>query len=136
MTGEAMLHHYAEVRRRLYGRPETRPLPIPAPQPPPLPPTQSVDLRPGTLTRILFEVAEQHGVPVSNIIGPRRFGPIVRARIEFYFRATSETKLSLPQIGRRCGKRDHTTVLSGVRAYCRRNNLPLPRGITERDKHA
>jgi chromosomal replication initiation ATPase DnaA len=35
--------------------------------------------------------------------------------------------MSLPQIGRRLGGRDHTTVLHGIRRHCELNGLPYPR---------
>lgn len=69
------------------------------------------------LKAILKECAEKHGVSINEMISSRRFKNIVAARMEFYYRAKTETSASLPEIGRSCGGKDHTTVLHGVRKY-------------------
>jgi hypothetical protein len=59
-----------------------------------------------------------HGVTINAMKSPRRTrGALIQARFEFYWRCREETGLSLPQIGRMLGGKDHTTVLHGVRMY-------------------
>lgn len=67
--------------------------------------------------QIVLEVAAQHGVSLPEITGHQRAYNIVRARHEAFYRLKTETQLSLPQIGRKMGGRDHTTVLHGVRKH-------------------
>ena len=69
---------------------------------------------------ILFEVCNKHGLTVHELVGPQRSYPIVAARHEAMWRMTKETQMSLPQIGRRLGGRDHTTVIHGVRKHVER----------------
>ena len=65
--------------------------------------------------QIIASVAEEHGVTVAEIIGPRRNAWIVKARWEAIKRVSLETGWSLPRIGRCFGNRDHTTVLHALR---------------------
>jgi len=77
--------------------------------------------------RIADEVlASREGITFMDLISPRRNKEIVAARHEVFYRCRVETALSLPQIGRRMGGKDHTTVLHGIRAHARRNGLPVP----------
>lgn len=74
---------------------------------------------------IIHEVALAHGLTIDQIKSPRRTGPLVSARMEAYYKiATERADISFPEIGRRLGGRDHTTVLHGVRVYAERNGLP------------
>lgn len=63
---------------------------------------------------ILNQVSAAHGVTVEDILGQSRKARIVNARQAAMARMNAETKLSLPEIGRRMG-RDHTTVLHAIR---------------------
>lgn len=65
---------------------------------------------------ILAAVSKVTGVPLEDIRGPRRLGRIVHARLIAYLALKRHTQLSLPQIGLSVGRRDHTTVLHGVRS--------------------
>lgn len=56
-------------------------------------------------------------VQVSEIRSNRRSRPIVFARQFVMYWSTRLTKLSLPQIGRLMGGRDHTTILHGKDIY-------------------
>jgi len=94
--------------------------PEPAAPPPYLSPCRAV----------LAAVAEEHGLTVADLVSAGRGRALVRARHHAMYRCVVETTASLPQIGRIIGK-DHTTVLNGVRMHCRRNNLPMPRGMTQ-----
>lgn len=72
------------------------------------------------LPGILKEVAFRHDLDVRDITGPSRRRAIVRARQEAMWEARQRTPLSLPEIGRRLGGRDHSTVLHGVRKHAER----------------
>jgi hypothetical protein len=67
--------------------------------------------------RIAIDVARKHGVSFLDLISPRRSQTIVVARHECFWRCRNETTMSLPQIGKRFGGRDHTTVLHGVKKH-------------------
>lgn len=69
------------------------------------------------LRRILDRVAKAYEVSPKEILGPSRDRKIALPRHAFFYWARRLTSKSLPQIGRFCGDRDHTTVLHGVRAY-------------------
>ena len=64
--------------------------------------------------KIMVEVAEKHRVSVIDLESPRRDRPSVRARQEAMWRMRHETPMSLPNIGRRLGGRDHTTAKHGI----------------------
>lgn len=66
---------------------------------------------------ILREVSDKHGISIIDIKSDRRSVPLVRARHEAMYRMSKETLLSYPQIGRRLGGKDHTTVLHGARRH-------------------
>ncbi len=69
---------------------------------------------------ILREVAAAHGVDLLDLMSKRRGRALVAARHEAMYRMRYETTMSLPQIGRRMGGRDHSTVLHGIRSHeCR-----------------
>lgn len=60
---------------------------------------------------IMLEVAARHGLGVEDLTGPRRSVRLVEARHEAMAAvATERPDMSLVQIGRIFGKRDHTTV--------------------------
>lgn len=67
--------------------------------------------------RILRAVAIAHGLTVRDLTGPRRHKNLVRARHHAMWEIKQNTGLSLPQIGRLLGGRDHTTVIHGLRQY-------------------
>jgi chromosomal replication initiation ATPase DnaA len=67
--------------------------------------------------RIERRAALAFGIKLVEIRGPSRKRNIVLARQFICYWARRRTTLSLPQIGRRLGGRDHTTVLHAVRAY-------------------
>jgi chromosomal replication initiator protein len=60
-------------------------------------------------------VARQYNVAKSDILSARRTANIVRPRQVAMYLAKTLTLKSLPEIGRRFGGRDHTTVLHSVR---------------------
>ena len=87
-----------------------------------------------SLREIITETATWHGFNYGDLIGKRRFTPVVWARQEAMWRCVAETSHTLPEIGRAFGGKDHTTVICGVRSHARRNDLPLPRGMLPEGK--
>lgn len=63
--------------------------------------------------RILRAVAEEFGMPVSEILDRRREPKYCLPRFVAIGLMLQLTNMSLPAIGRRLGGRDHTTVLNG-----------------------
>lgn len=63
---------------------------------------------------ILGRVSEYFAVPMDDLLGPRRSRQVALARQVAMYLVRNLTSLSLPQIGRELGNRDHTTVLYGV----------------------
>jgi chromosomal replication initiator protein len=60
-------------------------------------------------------VAKFFDVKMSDMKGPRRTKQIVMPRQIAMYLARKHTGLSLPEIGRRFGGRDHTTVIHAVK---------------------
>ena len=60
-------------------------------------------------------VARQYNVSRSDLLSSRRTANVVRPRQVAMYLAKQLTTLSLPQIGKRFGNRDHTTVMHAVR---------------------
>lgn len=65
--------------------------------------------------RILATVAADSGLPIEVILSPLRTRESVAARQKGLYLAYVMSGKSLPEIGRRFGGRDHTTVLHAVR---------------------
>ncbi|WP_425087792.1 helix-turn-helix domain-containing protein [Stappia sp.] len=76
--------------------------------------------------KILHEVALKHQVRRDNLTGPRSFRQYVHARHEAMYRLLVELRWPLTRIGSLLN-RDHTTVMHGIGAHCRRNDIPAPR---------
>jgi len=64
---------------------------------------------------ILRIVSRHFAVPKSEILSDRRHRSVVRPRQIGMYLAKQLTSRSLPEIGRRFGNRDHTTVLHAIR---------------------
>lgn len=64
---------------------------------------------------ILRVVAKHYGVSRADLLSSRRTANVVRPRQIAMYLAKTLTLRSLPEIGRRFGGRDHTTVLHAVR---------------------
>lgn len=76
---------------------------------------------------ILHQMVSGTGFTVAEIIGPRRSYPLTRLRQAcMYEIKRRRPDLSLPQIARHMGDRDHTTVLHGIRKHAERLGHPLP----------
>lgn len=68
-----------------------------------------------TIEEIQRRVAEHYNVRLSDLIGPKRVRTIARPRQIAMYLSKQLTPRSLPEIGRRFGGRDHTTIMHGVR---------------------
>lgn len=68
-----------------------------------------------TVEEIQRRVSEHYSIRLSDMIGPKRVRSIARPRQVAMYLAKQLTSRSLPEIGRRFGGRDHTTVMHGVR---------------------
>lgn len=67
------------------------------------------------LQTILQAVATEFGVTVQDIESPHRLPEYVMPRQVAFYLAKNYTRLSLPQIGRRIGDRDCSTVGHAIR---------------------
>lgn len=76
-----------------------------------------------TIKDIQRAVSRFYHVTMNDIICERRQGYLIKPRQVAMFLSKDLTPHSLPEIGRRFGGRDHTTVLSAVRKIARL--LPL-----------
>ena len=77
-------------------------------------------IRPQEPKRVKIEdiqrvVARQYNVSRADLLSSRRTANVVRPRQVAMYLAKTLTLRSLPEIGRRFGGRDHTTVLHAVR---------------------
>jgi Bacterial dnaA protein helix-turn-helix len=132
-----------EIRARFWKKPSSRPHTTgftppascnPSNSPPPsteqpiadLPPEpdttalpQTPSPRPITIRNIVAEVAAFYCVSPYDILSVSRKARFVRPRQIACYLAKSLTQKSLPEIGRRIGGRDHTTVLHGTRKIAR-----------------
>jgi len=68
-----------------------------------------------TVEEIQRKVAEHFNIRLSDMIGPKRVRTIARPRQIAMYLSKQLTPRSLPEIGRRFGGRDHTTIMHGVR---------------------
>jgi len=68
-----------------------------------------------TIEEIQRKVSEYYNIRLSDIIGPKRLRSYARPRQVAMYLCKQLTSRSLPEIGRRFGGRDHTTVMHGVR---------------------
>ena len=71
--------------------------------------------RPTSVEEIQQRVAESFGISRAELIGSSRAATPLRARQVAIFLTRELTDLSLPQIGRLYGGRDHSTVLNSLR---------------------
>jgi Bacterial dnaA protein helix-turn-helix len=68
-----------------------------------------------TVSSISAIVAKEYGVSKVDLLSDRRTDNVVRPRHVIMYLAKALTTSSLPAIAHRLGKRDHTTVIHGVR---------------------
>ncbi|WP_028029146.1 chromosomal replication initiator protein DnaA [Gemmobacter nectariphilus] len=68
-----------------------------------------------TIEEIQRKVAEHYNIRLSDMIGPKRLRAVARPRQVAMYLSKQLTSRSLPEIGRRFGGRDHTTIMHGVK---------------------
>lgn len=68
-----------------------------------------------TVDEIMRKVSEHYNLRIADLLGPKRTRTIARPRQVAMYLAKTMTQRSLPEIGRRFGGRDHTTVIHAVR---------------------
>ena len=68
-----------------------------------------------TIEEIQRKVSEHYNMRLSDMIGPKRHRTIARPRQMAMYLSKKLTSRSLPEIGRRFGGRDHTTVMHAVK---------------------
>lgn len=68
-----------------------------------------------TVEEIQRKVSDYYNIRLSDIIGPKRLRTYARPRQVAMYLCKQLTSRSLPEIGRRFGGRDHTTIMYGVR---------------------
>ena len=68
-----------------------------------------------SIEEIQRKVAEHYNIRLSDMIGPKRLRTIARPRQVAMYLSKQLTSRSLPEIGRRFGGRDHTTIMHGVK---------------------
>ena len=68
-----------------------------------------------SVEEIQRRVADHYNIRLSDMIGPKRLRSFARPRQVAMYLCKKLTSRSLPEIGRRFGGRDHTTVMHGVR---------------------
>ena len=68
-----------------------------------------------TIEEIQKKVAEHYNIRLTDMHSPRRSRSVARPRQIAMYLAKSITSRSLPEIGRKFGGRDHTTVMHAVR---------------------
>lgn len=108
----------AKKRRRLASH-EYRPAPWLGIKPKPKPPSP--------VDAIINGCAARYGVSPANILGKNRKPRLVEARQAAMYDLAACTNLSLADIGRVLGDRDHTTVMHGIARHCQKNGLEKPR---------
>jgi hypothetical protein len=95
---------------------ESKPVPAPVPQPSPPKPVELAPLvKRHPMVIIQRAVATAYGIEFAELLSPRRTRQFVRPRQVAMFICSKLLPVSLPQIGRRFGDRDHTTVLHAIR---------------------
>ncbi|WP_232962636.1 chromosomal replication initiator protein DnaA [Paracoccus tegillarcae] len=68
-----------------------------------------------SIEEIQRKVAEHYNIRLADLIGPKRVRTVARPRQIAMYLSKQLTNRSLPEIGRRFGGRDHTTIMHGVK---------------------
>lgn len=64
---------------------------------------------------LILSAANHFGIPEDQLVGPRRWKHLVRIRAGIAYVLHYRDNISFPQIGKRLGNRDHSTMIHGVR---------------------
>ncbi|MBL4813336.1 MAG: chromosomal replication initiator protein DnaA [Rhodobacteraceae bacterium] len=68
-----------------------------------------------SIEEIQRKVSDHYNIRLSDLLGPKRLRNFARPRQVAMYLSKNMTNRSLPEIGRRFGGRDHTTVMHGVK---------------------
>lgn len=84
-------------------------------------------------TRIIEIVAHHYQTPPTDLVGPRRSRDLAFARQVAMYLLRHETSLSLSDIGKALGNRDHSTILHGCEkiAQLAGHDLPIQRTLAD-----
>lgn len=74
-------------------------------------------IKENSFEKILYEICQKHDVDQLDIVSRRRHMDIVMARRELSYRCRYETRLSLAEIGRCMGGKDHATIFNQVNQW-------------------
>jgi chromosomal replication initiator protein len=85
-----------------------------------------------TIDQIQRAAAEHFGIPLREMTSQRRSVEVARPRQVAMYLCKQRTPKSLPEIGRRFGNRDHTTVIHAIRrvAVLRATDLEFDQQVT------
>jgi len=86
--------------------------------------------------KIIKEVADKYELTPADLTGPERRRMYAWPRHEAMWRCRMETNMSLPEIGRRFGGRDHTSCIYAIEAHGKRlaaKTFPAPSTNTRPD---
>jgi hypothetical protein len=83
---------------------------------------------------IIAEIAQKRGVSFVNVMGKSQVRSTCVVRDECFYELRMQTKLSLPQIGRLVGGRDHSSVFWGIKRHAARigADVPGPMGVDKK----
>ena len=118
---QAHLERLARINR---APPPKKPPPAPVAAPRAIPEQPSREWKPWfriigagapTIKDVQVVTAEFYGFSINDLRSIRRDFPLVRVRQVAMYLAKTLTEKSMPEIGRRFGGRDHTTILHAVR---------------------
>ena len=73
-------------------------------------------------------VAESRGITMETFSNPVKTVALSLIRHEAWWRCATETDIALSIIGR-VSDRGHSGVIKGIQGHCKRNGLPMPRGL-------
>lgn len=67
------------------------------------------------IPKFMGEWCRAHGTTVADMVGPNRKSAVSSLRHQLVYELYHTFKVSLPQLGRILGGRDHTTILNSLR---------------------
>lgn len=125
--------HYTQVRERLWGDHRVKKLSWTTPTIELIwekPPTDLLHIEgliaPLSVHMIIGDTMKEYGVTFVELIGDCRIQKLNIARQHCWYSALSATKISASELAR-IFRRDHSTILYGVKSHAKRNSLPIPR---------
>jgi len=93
---------------------------LPPPSPRPEPVSTVLKSTPSVLTpkELIMLLCAEENVPYAAIIGTSQVREVAWPRMRMYWvMRKTKPRMSLPEIGRRFGGRDHTTIIYGIRRF-------------------